>query len=102
MHLDILDESRNRKSNLKIIKPIEDLSVSTIRNRQKELAKNVFNNFENEKYKLFHKNDVPTFQSITYNIPSNNENWEIAFGDLDNTASQKKGKQWCVQKMLVK
>ena len=90
MQLDILDQSRNRKDKSKVIKPLEDLSKSTVRNYQKELAMNVLNNFEKEKYKIFHEKDVPILQSMTYNIPSSHENWEVVFGDMDNMTAQKK------------
>lgn len=91
LHLQILEKERIRHQKSKILQPINELSTSTQRIRAKELAKPMLNVFTSKTQSLYHSNDHPMLEQVTFGL--SDTIWNIQFGQKDKDEEQKKSKR---------
>ncbi|CAG8706789.1 14039_t:CDS:1, partial [Racocetra fulgida] len=90
LHLEFVEEWI-KKQHPRVLQLIDNLSLSAQRDRANKIAKLEYQTFKEKCESLYHSNDNPTLQSLTYKI--SNQTWIIDFNSKNKEKKEQQAEQ---------
>ncbi|CAG8601938.1 17075_t:CDS:2, partial [Cetraspora pellucida] len=86
LQLKFVEKEQLRKYSTGILQPINNLSKSAQRMRVNKIAEQEYQTFNKESKILYHPDDYPTLQSLTYKV--SDQTWTIQYDSKDEINKQ--------------